>query len=231
MAAENLFDWREKVRRGKPKSPHWPILVKFLHWTIALVLVVEVGVGFVMSQTFAASFSDKTIGELHQTSSQIHHTVGIFIMLGAWVWLFSRPWLGRPPMIVMPVWQRALSHTVHLLLLLLLIAIPWTGWTALSALADTQEYGATHMWLFGSDWALPRIWTALPPEDPAGYSQFARWHRGLLWLGAGAIALHVLAAGWHHWVRRDQALRRIWPLTEPGSMQVDPQVEESSVDS
>jgi cytochrome b561 len=128
-------------------------------------------------------------------------------------WRRGRPaWDGA-----VPRWQRALASSVHGLLLLLLLVmvmvmVPWSGWTALSALADSPAFGATHIWFFGFYRLLPRIWEPLPFNDPTGYARFGRLHLWALWAGLALVGLHVASALWHHAVVRDGVLRRMWPL-------------------
>jgi cytochrome b561 len=95
---------------------------------------------------------------------------------------------------------------------LLLVAIPWSGWTAISALADSPAFGNTHLWFFGFDRLLPRIWAPLPFNDPAGYRLFGQLHVWGLWAGLALVSLHVASAIWHHLLVRDGVLRRMWPL-------------------
>jgi cytochrome b561 len=84
----------------------------------------------------------------------------------------------------------------------------------LAALADSAQFGPTRLWLLGFDDVVPRIWPALPFDDASGYRRFASIHRWALWAGLGLLALHVLSALWHHGVRRDAVLWRMWPLAD-----------------
>jgi cytochrome b561 len=191
----------------------WDGVVKTLHWTIAFLICVEVPAGFVMTWTYGPSFKDAHVLDLHVLASQIHHTVGLFVLLGALVWLTRRAMRRRPPWdsrVTTP--QRLLATVVHLGLLLLLLVVPWSGWTALSALADSPQFGPTHRWFFGWDGLVPRIWTPLPFNDPTGYRRFGGIHVWSLWIGLGLVSLHVLSALWHHFVVGDRVLRRMWPM-------------------
>lgn len=200
------------MNSAKPPTFEWARSLKFLHWLIAAAIAVAAPAGYVMSTTFAASFRDPLIGDLHTLSAQIHHTLGFLLILATLLYVAVRVRKSRPPYPSAPRWQTALTILTHTALVFLLVAIPWSGWTALSSLADTPTYGQTHIWLFGTDQLMPRIWPALPPEDPTGYSRFATWHRRLLWAGGAFLSLHLLAVLWHHWVKRDNVLRRLWPL-------------------
>lgn len=190
----------------------WDSLGKSLHWCVALSILITVPAGYVMSSTYGPSFKDAGILQLHLLASQIHHTLGILTLAAAIVWITRRLLRGRPMNSASPMPQLFVSRVVHFGLLALLILIPWSGWTALSSLADSPQFGKTHLWFFTADGLLPRIWMALPFDDPAGYAQFARWHIWGLWAGLGLVSLHLLAALWHHFIRRDSVLRRMWPL-------------------
>lgn len=196
-------------------TQRWDAFIKALHWSIALLVLLEVPAGFVMSRTYGPGFKDRNVLELHILASQVHHTIGFLVLVLALAWILRRIRRGRPSWdpAVSPG-QRRLAGAVHALLLCLLVAIPWSGWAALSALADSPVYGNTHIWLFGFDRVLPRIWAPLPFDDPAGYARFGRLHVWGLWAGLALVSLHAAAALWHHARARDGVLRRMWPLTD-----------------
>jgi len=50
-----------------------------------------------------------------------------------------------------------------------------------------------------------------PFEDPDGYRLFGWLHVYFLYAGAALMALHIIYALWHHLVRRDHVLLKIWP--------------------
>ena len=196
-----------------PAGTRWDSLVKAAHWTIALLILVEVPAGFVMSMTYGPSFKDARALELHIFASQFHHTVGFLVLAGALFWIVRRLRRGRPSWDgAVPRSQRILASSVHGLLLVLLVLIPWSGWTAISALADSPAFGTTHLWFFGFDRLLPMIWEPLPFDDPTGYARFGKLHVWGLWAGLALVTLHVASALWHHVAVRDGVLRRMWPL-------------------
>jgi len=191
----------------------WSATVKTLHWTLILVLLFEVPAGFLMSYTYGPSFHDRQVLTLHNLLSQIHHTAGFLVLAAACAWVALRLSTSRPPFpTAMPAYQRGLARLAQAALMTLLILIPWSGWTALSALADSPRFGPTHIWFFGTDGLIPRIWRPLPANDPLGYGRFGRLHRSLLIAGAGIVAVHAASALWHQFVRRDGILARMWPL-------------------
>ena len=90
-------------------------------------------------------------------------------------------------------WRAA--RTVHGLLYLLLLGI----------LAS----GATTVIMGGALGALLGTPGATLPENFGGISA-REVHGTLAWSFTGLLILHVAAAIYHHWVRRDDALRRMW---------------------
>jgi cytochrome b561 len=190
----------------------WSGRRKALHWLVVFLILFEVPAGFLMSYTYGPGMKDRQVGALHDFASQIHHTVGFALLLAGLVWLVLRLRTPRPPLPAdTSALQRRLTFAAHAGLGLLLVLIPWSGWTALSALADSPQFGPTHIWLFGADRVMPRIWTALPFNDPMGYRLFGRMHVYLLYAGGAILLLHALAVLWHHNVKRDDIFVRMWP--------------------
>lgn len=192
----------------------WDTVTKALHWCIAMTIIITAPIGYVMSTTYGASFKDARALKLHLLASQIHHTLGFLVLATALIWIARRLIRGRPVAPVTPPYAQAGAGIVHVALLLLLVLLPLTGWAAISALADSDQFGKTHLWFFATDHFLPRIWQPLPFNDPTGYARFARWHIWGLWTGLALVSLHLLAAVWHHWVRRDSVLQRMWPSAD-----------------
>ncbi len=86
---------------------------------------------------------------------------------------------------------------------MLLFAIPLTGWTMSSA------RGFPVSW-FGF-FQLPD----LVPKDKALYEALVSTHETLAWTLAAVVALHVGAALKHHFMLKDDVLRRMLPTTKP----------------
>ena len=200
-------------------SETWGSQAKALHWLIALMILVEVPVGFVMAATYGASFTDDTILGLHNLMAQIHITNGFFILVLA---LYRLSWRIRQPVPHLPVslqaYQRWLARLNHAVLYGLLIVMPLSGWAANSVLGDTERFGVTELWFFGWD-ILPPILPQLPLDHAFGYGFFASIHRYALYTGGVVLLLHGVSALWHHLWRRDHILLRMWPA---GRLESDP---------
>ena len=196
----------------------WTRLARWLHWGMALAILVEVPAGFTMAWTYAPPGGPNE--SLHITAAQLHHTLGLLLLAAVLLrlgWRFTHPAPPLPEGISRL--ERALAGLVQGLLYALLLLIPLTGWAALSSLADVPGFGPTQMWFFGHDGfgpggMIPRLVSAVPYDgsDLLKYTLFGRSHVWLIWFGGALLALHVLAALRHHFVRRDNVLRRMLGL-------------------
>ena len=162
----------------------------FYHWIMA-VLVVAVGILGLLHDSWPRATQAKWIN--------VHAVVG----LAAWVLLMLRfAWrlTHRPPELPPDVgeFSRRTSYPVHLLMYLLLFVIPVFGIITFIWHGRVFDFG-----LFRIDPGVARDRTIFhPTEDIHGYLAYALF---------GLMGLHVLAALWHHFVRRDQVLLRMWP--------------------
>jgi cytochrome b561 len=189
----------------------WGSRAKWLHWLIALMILVEVPVGFVMSTTYGASFKDETMLGLHNLMAQIHITNGILILA---LVSYRLSWRYRNPAPDLPasleVYQKVLARLTHGFLYVLLFVMPLSGWAANSVLGDSPQFGDTELWFFAWD-IIPPILPQLPLDHMFGYVFFAQIHRYALYTGGVILGLHLLAALWHHFARKDNILLRMWP--------------------
>lgn len=190
---------------------HWTRTARVLHWTMALAIFVMVPVGYAMTWTYGAAMKGGLLAEVHLRSSQLHHTLGMIILALAVVRLY---WRLRHPAPALPVGTGSVApRVVQGLLYALLLLLPLSGWAALSALGSGAGYPAASMWFlthdgFGSDGLIPRIVTAKPWNAPGWftYGTFAHAHLWMVWGGGVLLAVHVGAALWHHFVRRETVL-------------------------
>ncbi|MDD0809115.1 cytochrome b [Curvibacter sp. RS43] len=130
-----------------------------------------------------------------------HFTLGLAVFALVWLRLLLR-WAGpKSPAVAPPLkrWQANLSHTVQAGLYLLMIALPLLGWMALSASGK-----APTLW---GGWTLPLL---LAP-DKALADTLMDWHEAGATLGFWLVGLHTAAALVHHFVQRDNTLRRMLP--------------------
>lgn len=128
-----------------------------------------------------------------------HFMLGLTVFVLVWV-RFAARIFGRAPPIVPPVprWQAVAAMIVEAALYVLMIILPILGWLTLSA-------EGTRIPFYGLQ--LPPL--VSPNEQLAASTE--RLHETLATARYFIIALHVSAALFHHYVRRDNTLRRMLP--------------------
>lgn len=187
-------------------------LAKFFHWSIAALIVLEVPAGFIMSRTYISKDAYDRMWQLW--TSNYHHTAGLIILILAICRLIWRMRGRSAPRVD---WKHRIAAMSHWILYALILVIPLSGWAALSALADSAEFGVTQFSLLGTngfDHFIPRIVTPRDFDDTVHmftYSFFAKAHRWLLFVGALFLFLHVAAALHHHFIVGDNTLRNMLP--------------------
>ena len=171
-------------------SQRWDPLLRNLHWIMAALLVAQ-WIGGKVGHEMDASPAKIDVMLTHKST-------GIVILLLALLRLGWRLYRGAPgPVPGLARWQHLAARAGHGALYLLMIALPLTGWLYNSAKGRALE-------LY---WTLP--WPAIAPRNEALEHWAEEAHEVLATLFALVLAAHVLAALWHHFVRRDDTLRRM----------------------
>jgi cytochrome b561 len=171
-------------------STSYTPVAKALHWLMAVLIVGLLALGLVMHEM---PLSPRKL-ELYSW----HKWFGVTVFLLVWLRLAWRL-THRPPALpatLSPPMQR-LARAGHALLYGLMIVIPLSGWLMSSA------KGVQTVW-FGVV-PLPD----LLPRDRALGDLLQQAHQLLNLLLMLTLAGHVLAALWHHFVLKDDTLRRM----------------------
>lgn len=174
----------------KNTQTQYGIVNKFIHWLMALLIIGMLILGLYMS--------DLPISELKLQLYGIHKEFGILILMLVMfriVWRIGNIVPLLPPTI--PAWQKFAAHAVHWMLYGFMFAMPITGWLMTSAAGLPPSF-------FGL-FTLPSL---IAPND-ALFSLFINIHS---WLAYGLIATfcaHVGAALKHHFINKDDVLRRM----------------------
>jgi cytochrome b561 len=183
-------------RTTSPPAParHPPRTVA-LHWASAMAIVL----------TFAVAWSRDAADEkpIRELLLLVHSQLGMLILsmlvLRLWVRLHAHA-LAINGDARIPAWQRHAAAANHGLLYLLLFAQPLLGWAVMNAQARIVS-------LFGL-LALP----ALVQADPDIADTLADLHALTGWVLLALIGVHIGAALWHHFIRRDDVLTAMWPV-------------------
>jgi cytochrome b561 len=134
------------------------------------------------------------------TLISLHFTFGIIILAVALLRLAWRVTHGEPaPEDGLPPWQTLSARIVHWLLYLLLFVVPLLGWI-------NASYRGMPIVMFGL--ALPNLVAKRAP----GWGWSGDVHTLLAeYAMLTLIGLHVLAALYHYFWRRDSVLQRMLP--------------------
>jgi cytochrome b561 len=183
----------------------WGTLSRALHWLMALMIAVQVPLGFWMVDAYDAWLAGKGDTALVMTLSRAHNTNGFLILILVTVrlsWRLANPTPELPQALV--AWQRLTARATHALLYGLLIVFPLTGWAALSAYD-----GEFPIFFFGWDNVF-RIVPQAPKGAFLSSDLFGEIHETCWKIGGVVLALHVVAALWHEYVKKDGVLQRMW---------------------
>jgi cytochrome b561 len=173
-------------------APRYTGVAIGLHWLIGLMILCSLGLGLYMV-------------ELSLTPTKLrlyswHKWAGVTIFTLVLVRCLWRLTHAAPPLPAdMPRWQQLVAEGTHYLLYALMIAIPLTGWLMSSAKGFQTVY-------FG---VLP-IPDLLDKNKELG-DTLALVHKLLNFTMIGLIIAHAAAALKHHFVDKDQILRRMLP--------------------
>ncbi len=163
-------------------------VAKLLHWSIAVLLILQLGIGELMPDIHKDTRPDGLIAW--------HIMVGVLIVLlvaARVAWRIVRPPTGIESD---RGWTRRLASAIHVVLYLLMIIVPILGWANASSRDWVVGLGPLH---------LPGL---LPAGSRFGH-ELGDIHGDLAIVLAGLIGLHVLAGLYHHFLRRDDTLLRI----------------------
>jgi cytochrome b561 len=179
------------------RTDGYPATSKWLHWLVAVCVLTTAPVAIAMGRVGE--------GPLQNTLYNFHKSLGVLIFILITLRLINRLVVGAPiPDLTIEPWQRSVSSAVHGLLYALLIAMPIVGYIANSAFgAPTPFFG-----LF----TLPPI---VGKNEALSDPMFAI-HRWTGFLVIILVVVHIGAALFHHFIRRDNVLRRMLPGARAG---------------
>lgn len=173
-------------------TPAYSPPAKLFHWLTAFLLAIQYSIGWLMPD----------IGRNTQPVGLIswHLSIGaliVLLVLVRLVWRWTHPALPDSQMLS-PLFHW-IARVTHWLLYVLLVAFPLMGW----ANASSRGWAVS---LFGI--------VPLPPLSPKG-SQLGHtlgdMHQLFAWVLIAVVALHVAGALYHHFIIKDDTMRRMLP--------------------
>jgi cytochrome b561 len=168
----------------------WNRGARSLHWLMALLILLQSAVGWIAHEMPRSPLKiDVMTG---------HKSLGITLLLLVFIRLL---WRWRHPGPPVPegskfweVWAARLSHAA---LYSLMLALPLSGW-----LAASTSIVPWKLW-----WVVP--WPTIATANEHLHEIAGEVHEALVWCLTAVLIVHVAAALWHHFVKRDTVLVRM----------------------
>jgi cytochrome b561 len=167
-------------------------LQRGLHWAMAAFIFIALALGMVAVQL--------PRGGLRSDVLFVHKSFGVTIFVLAILRVGLRIVAGAP------AYRKPLdrlselgSKAAHLALYALMLVLPVSGYVISSAGGNVVPF-------FGL-FALPNVVT----HDRELAEKAAGAHLVFAWAIGIVLALHIAAALWHAWVKRDEVMARMWP--------------------
>lgn len=167
-----------------------------LHWLIAVSIILMIPLGLFM-EDFPIS--------IKFTAYNLHKSIGLSV-LGLSVFRLIWRLMNPPPALPagMSRIERLLAQSAHWGLYFLMIAMPLTGWLMVSA-------SAKYPTVFFGLGEVPFIPMPTGIDTKAAGELFYESHEWLAYGAIGLILAHLAAALKHHFIHRDDVLRRMLP--------------------
>ncbi|MFT0533682.1 cytochrome b [Castellaniella hirudinis] len=163
-----------------------------LHWLTLLLIIVV----YAMAELKGFFPRDSATAAAMRI---LHSSCGLTILALTIIRLAVR--LRHPAPRITPApadWENLLAKVMHAALYAMLIALPLLAWFAISAFGGSPRF-----------WGIPL--PALTTENKDLAKNVIGAHKLIANIGYGLIGLHALAALKHHYIRRDDTLRRMLP--------------------
>ena len=163
---------------------------KFLHWLIFLLVTGMLIFGFFLDD-IPKDYQGMAYSWHKGTGLTI---LGLMIIRIVWALINTKP----SPVAFTPMWQVFLERLVHWCLYLLLLVMPLAGWIGSVAAGHVPS-------IAGFAFNLP-----IAKNKELADLAFST-HNNVALIIIALVSLHVLAALYHHFIKKDNVLMRMWP--------------------
>jgi cytochrome b561 len=184
--------------RATNSTTSWGWAQRLLHWTMAGLILFMIGLGLWMVEIDDV-FEAFGWYQLHKSWGFV--VFALALVRVAWRWVQpAKPTLPKE----MPGWERAAAEGAHIALYVLLFALPISGWLMASASPLQDQFGVKNM-VFG----LVEMPDVFIPGDKALEGALKSIHSTLAWALVILLVGHVAGALKHHFVTKDDVLKRM----------------------
>lgn len=174
------------------KTPvNWNKTAKILHWGIGFLFISLLIVGLLMGYLPNTPLKGDVYG--------LHKAFGVTILalvLFRLIWRLTHASPSLPKQMVK--WQKVAAEANVALLYLLMVGVPLSGFIM-------SSFGGRPISYFGL-FTIPPLMTSPHPLGKLAHSA----HSILSYIIIGLLVLHILAALYHHFVLKDNVLKRMW---------------------
>lgn len=172
----------------KSGPDRYGLMAVSIHWATAALILILVLSGFRAANALDPA-AKAAVLRAHIPIAVAALALTVF-RIGWWSWFDRRP----IPVAGSPRWQELSARAVHILLYAAVLAMIASG-AGMIVLSGAAPF------IFGGNSALLPDFALFPPR---------RAHAVMAWLLIGLIAIHASAALYHHFIRRDGLIRRMW---------------------
>jgi cytochrome b561 len=189
----NEFVEPEDRRMGLSNTTEkWGAVAQLFHWLIALLVLAMIGLGL--------SATNWPLTPLKFELFIVHKSIGVCVfvlMVLRLLWRIASPVPILPPSLV--GWERAAAKAVHWLLYGVVLLMPISGYVTTSA----ADFPLSMFGLFD----VPLLVAKSKPMEHAAQTV----HVYGFYVLAALIVLHTAAALRHHYILKDDILKRMLP--------------------
>jgi cytochrome b561 len=181
------------------KARRYNVVAAGLHWLIAILLIVQIYVGW--------TFGDMEKGAARDLWFDWHKTLGFVILILSLVrlgWRIANPPPGLPA--GTPRWERVAAGLSHFAFYVILIGLPLTGWAAVSTGRAALTAEMTSL-IGGLSWPL------IPGLPSTLHEPMEGVHELLVKVTYVLVVLHVSAALKHQFFDKGPMAGRMWPFS------------------
>lgn len=164
-------------------------LAKTLHWLCALLVIALLAIGFVAKSVH---------GPMVKTLFGLHKDLGLTLLILMIIRLYHRLKRGHPAPLPAPRYQQIGAWLTHITLYVLIFVTILVGWSMSAFAGHETEF-----------WGLINVSLPFAVNKPIAHlGEFI--HEWIAWALIVLISLHLLAALYHHFICKDDTLKRMW---------------------
>lgn len=170
----------------------WGTAAKFLHWASALIIIVLLSHGWWMTHMTPRP---ERLSNYAWHSALGYDLLALLLLRILWRWANPVPDLPNS----LKAWERLAAQAGHLLLYVLMLAVSLTGWMVATT--------------FRAPMTKDLLGISVPPFITGVEQATRRWieesHMVLAYVLALIVAIHVVGALRHHYMKHNDVLRRM----------------------